>query len=1424
MKGWKRWLLISGTVLIAGGGILQGVVKPTAEGYMAPYIKEQLNTVINGQVAYESLHLNWDGTVTIQNVEVYDTSKQLVTHVNAIDVGMNLGKALVYPFIDGSAEALIGRITAHDGIIYIREVEKGLWNVTTLVKENSSNKPLAFRGTVELDHVDVKIAKWEQKQVSVQQLKGILTFKEYPSLEGAFSGEYDGRPIFVKGTYHTETHDADAFIETEQIDLVPIVRMIPDFSADLENGALKNVHVNLHKEDGRFTGDGTAQIRNLDGVYNQYTVKDGKGDIVFKGDTIHLVDGSTLLNGQYIGAHGWANIADLSKVQFDLYGHSNLFDISALDLPVKGIARGDVRIYGTIDNLKGSASVEFNDLEYNGIHAERGFVQGVYDKDVVHIQGLEAIFGSGILQGAGTYDVSTEEYNFSGKGQELPLGMANQLTSLDMSGFASGQFSLKGKGAIVHSMSAHAIAHHLGVSGVEIDSLDTLVAGGNGNYEIAYANGKAGSGDFTIYGSIGNALNLSIYGNEVPLKMIQGRVPKHIEGVVTVEARVQGSLTNPKGTIELSTSGGSYDAVTFGAGLVKARLEDSIVTIDEGKLQLSEGDAMLKGTLDYRNGGPIDVEAIVDKIRLEQVAGRFTDMPITGYATTVNHITGTLESPNVQGSLHAWDGSVYGKLFSHINVDYAWRNQNLYVDDMYINTYGALISGEGSIIDRNLDFSLKGDALNIEPWLNDLSGKISGYISLDGHVGGTIDNPNFDGSIQGSEIKINETSIYDVQARVYGDKGVLQLQEASFRGSGASSYKGSGVLGLGDSYPIKGNVSVTNGSVQHLLKLGDVELPMLDGDLNGIVDLGGSLQKPTLTVKGYIDKTRIADRILGKSEIDGSLLGRKITINKLEVPVEGGLLAAGGTADLDGAIDMQVASRDVPIEVLLPLTGKEIPLQGRMNFILNGTGSTINPKLELSAELKQGSYNGVQIDEAYILAGMENKVVHVQQAVGKKGIYALRAHGDIPIGAINPAWITNQGMSNSMNLTIDVNDADLGVLPLMFKSVKEGTGPLSGTVTLTGSANDIEAKGHIQLENGFLKVEGIQKPLDNINGQINFNGHNLDVLLKANMGKGSAGLTGNVDWNHNALESYFGGVQLDKLDMKSDYYTGPLQGELYMLDVDGIPTIKGNILVEHSTLAIPMDMDSTPGNSSLGLDVTVKAGQNVRLYNSSLYDMKIMGSATFKGTTSEPNASGKFRVTSGTLKYLNNRFKITEGFANFVSGSILPELRLQAEAMVQNYRILIAAKGPATQMNLDLSSEPHLDNRQIVSLLTFGRSESNDSGISSKDANMLLAASLQNFAFGYVENVLRNNLGLDLVNITTGALTPGKPKPEDADNFNIVIGKYIFPRFMVTYGQGLNNIKNAYGFQYEVTRKIGITAWQSSDHKSYFGGQWRTRF
>ena len=117
-----------------------------------------------------------------------------------------------------------------------------------------------------------------------------------------------------------------------------------------------------------------------------------------------------------------------------------------------------------------------------------------------------------------------------------------------------------------------------------------------------------------------------------------------------------------------------------------------------------------------------------------------------------------------------------------------------------------------------------------------------------------------------------------------------------------------------------------------------------------------------------------------------------------------------------------------------------------------------------------------------------------------------------------------------------------------------------------------EAYGTVSVRNGTMKLANVDNEITGIDGDLIFSGQQGDFQSRITMGKGSAGLAAKVNWSGHELTNYKAAVQLDGLDVRSEYIRGPLNGELYIAERDGLPTLIGNLDLENIQFKIPLSL------------------------------------------------------------------------------------------------------------------------------------------------------------------------------------------------------------------------------------------------------------
>ena len=1426
----KKWLLI-GAAILGLSSIVGASINPMAQTYIAPMVKEQVNNVINGSIDYDSLRINWNGDVVLTDVTIKDRDGHLVGTAQEVAVGVKLSSLPKIVGGNTSGATAISSVIVEAPDFHIWQLADGLWSITKLVKPSDPNKSGTFDGSVTINDGRVALRTKDGIKRNVENLDGTMALDMSGMSKGAFTADVDGSAITLNGKIDmNNVSNFDLFVQADEIDTAGIMSFVP-LRKDLSvtSGKLQDLHLNLKSEDGKYIMSGNVGFKGLTGTYKRgntiYNITDGTGRIMLNNDQIVISRSSWRVNDQVTKINGLVTLGK-DEEYLNLNVVADKVDLEAItDVGVSGIVGGRAHIGGTTVAPRVDATIASDGISYNGYYIDR--LQGdiVYDNGLVRTDDVRLSVGEGSAKVKGQYVVDTGDFDTTIKIQNLPLGTFTKDMISPVTGNIDGEMRILGKNNQVTDVVGSVKGRQIGIRGVVVDTAKANFTHADNSTNMTVV-GTIGDGALSGYGYIQNGnIDATISGNALPLTALSLIIGQDVDGTLNTSFAIQGTLDNPNvmGTVwgqEVHYKGARFNNIH---GDIK--LDNHILTITNGHIGDGDGGYDVNGWYNL-NTDVLDLNAKARAARIENVIRTVTDVPITGWFETDNHITGTAANPIIEGRAHLWDGSAYGKLVTNAFAKYNYQNDTLELYRFDIEGYGATITGGGTVSKEAINIDFEGKKIDMGRLLINTDYKVDGLLSGRGQITGSVDNPQFNGYISSDALSVNGELLNDIHGRVYADKSVVNVQDFTFAEADGGRYTAKGGMKFDDSRQLFGVLDVTNGSVKNLLTLLDRSNEHIDGKLNGSVEIGGTRDNPSVNVTGKINDVSIDEKIVGDATIDASLANRKFKVTTLKLPVGDGLIAIGGTMDLDGQADLQVALKDVDIVPFLPLMGKDIQATGWVTGVVNITGETKNPKVELSGAVESGSFNGVGIDEGFVLATMQDQVIQIQRIQGAKSGYKLSVYGKIPLAAIFTSGYIPANDSKSMDVTIDFNEADMAVIPLLTTSVKEATGPLKGTVHITGTIDQPEAYGTVSVRNGTMKLASVENQITGIDGDLIFSGQQGDFQSRINMGKGSAGLAAKVNWSGHTLTNYKAAVQLEDLEVRSEYVRGPLNGELYIADRDGLPTLIGTLNLEKIQFKIPLSLQSSESTKDMGVDVTVHAGKGVRLYDRTLYNMFISGDVHFGGSLQNPTASGQFDVRNGTFKYLSHVFNITKGNAHFVGGSYLPNLQLEAETNVSNYTIMLGVKGTVDHMDLSLSSNPTLSRKQIISMLTFGRgADSNSSTLTNEDVNAVATAGLQMFAFGYVQDALQNTLGLDRINITTGSIDPDEPTNRDtASNYNIEIGKYVLPRVMLTYSQGINNKQNKYGIEYSVKRNLKFTGWHTSKGNNYIGGRWTRSF
>ena len=296
-----------------------------------------------------------------------------------------------------------------------------------------------------------------------------------------------------------------------------------------------------------------------------------------------------------------------------------------------------------------------------------------------------------------------------------------------------------------------------------------------------------------------------------------------------------------------------------------------------------------------------------------------------------------------------------------------------------------------------------------------------------------------------------------------------------------------------------------------------------------------------------------------------------------------------------------------------------------------------------------------------------------------------------------------------------------------------------------------------------------------------------------------------------------------ELDVFGDYSEGLLtvnarihdaRVEIQQLPSKKLPGLKENpdILLVH-----PGERPHPPGREPEEVEAELKARQNAtfrmhahldlqHLYvRASDFEFPVESSMNFDYDAhhpDQPSAEGTIHVPQGSFNALGRRFSISDAKITETGGDIAdPELEIKALFENPQANVTVTVTGTAQDPNLQLTSDPPMDQDAIAFFLATGRVQGRATqqggGV---DLSGAATSVLGGLLFGQVRKELQQVLPVDVLTIETG--------PQGVSEASV--GKYIGDRVFIGYRQRLipapNENTSEGRIEYEISRSFSAEA------------------
>ena len=428
-------------------------------------------------------------------------------------------------------------------------------------------------------------------------------------------------------------------------------------------------------------------------------------------------------------------------------------------------------------------------------------------------------------------------------------------------------------------------------------------------------------------------------------------------------------------------------------------------------------------------------------------------------------------------------------------------------------------------------------------------------------------------------------------------------------------------------------------------------------------------------------------------------------------------------------------------------------IEGVLDATANLRGSIDNPVVEANLGVTGGSIEGTAFESLRAHAALASHSLALTAKLVQSGANALDISGHVPVGG------GEAGSDAPIDLSVKSTPIDLGLAQMLTAEVTKITGTAELDLRVTGTIPKPQVDGTVRMTGGGFMLPATGVSYQALSADLAFVANRLTIktLNIADHGGHTLRATGNLDVLGDAsarsVDVRIAGNGFQVLD--NDMGQVQVNADLRINGDLAGPAINGRLTVDRGRLEVDRILDRTTKNAysetpqealtaevPAGANVEAKAdaqpaakpapsfadriavslsielpdnlvmrGRDLRVGGAGmgLGDMNIITGGTLEirkpagGTVA---VVGDLEVIRGTYSFQGRRFDVQRGSDVRFAGQQVsnPFLNLSAEREVSGVTTLVHVRGQAQRPEITLSSEPPLDQAEILSLIVFGQS------------------------------------------------------------------------------------------------------------------------
>lgn len=695
-------------------------------------------------------------------------------------------------------------------------------------------------------------------------------------------------------------------------------------------------------------------------------------------------------------------------------------------------------------------------------------------------------------------------------------------------------------------------------------------------------------------------------------------------------------------------------------------------------------------------------------------------------------VAGPLAAPRISGEVTATEALWEDLKFTRVAAGFRLDADELELKRVRLDQNGSRLEGEVRLglsgwrpaSDAALSATLQVRGLRLKEAVSQagVDWAVDGTVDATLEAAGTLDAPRGTLRWQGRQVAIGEERFSKLsgvlraespgQLRVDCD---LELDSAKLNVSGAyrhaagqwrdgeASFKlRTAGLRLGHSGNLRklsegvdAAVSVEAGAVVQVRK-GEARVSRLDGFL-------------------ALDGLRDSKRPLGSLRLDArtgeEALQLELSGKLADTPVSG-----QSTVKLQPGYPAEGTLRleSLPLASVAAWLGEERELRGGLTARLRWRGELAAPQ-KMTAQLTIPSFELVPpVGEELAFSNSGP----IQVDIDANGVRVRNARLVARETSLTVAGVYGFGSRTPWDLSLN-GSVNLALLSSFDPDVT-ATGVAQINANLRGAAASPGVNGRMSIQGGSLYLRGLTNGLEDANGVIFFDRDRANIQsLTATTGGGTISLSGFVGFGRGELSYRVRALAKGVRVRYPEGVSTTVESDLNLTGSSKAGLLSGLVTVQRSGFSSRGDFASMVAGSgnpvpvpatqneflrNLQFDVRVRTAPNATFQTEYTQDLHTEADLRVRGSLVKPAVLGSVNVNQGEINFFGGRYTISRGEILFHNtATIQPSINLDLETRIRGVVVYIGVSGPLARLNVNYRSEPPLQSREILALLTVGR-------------------------------------------------------------------------------------------------------------------------